>query len=271
MTTENAIDTIIAASTEAQSPVDNSEQAQTADAPQDAEKAQEAEAPETPEQRLEKLEKALARKNKAIDKRTALFKYEREQREKLERELQELRGTKAEPKDELKPENFETVEDYVNALADAKVKAALNEGKVKQEQEREQSEKARYQAEKAENFAAKADEFRSKIADFDTVISDAADETLAPHVQEALLEADSGPLVAYLIAKDGLFDKLNSLSPTRAAIEIAKLEAKAEALITKPAPVSKAPAPMKPNRGTAPGTKDITQMSGKELRELWGI
>jgi len=68
---------------------------------------------------------------------------------------------------------------------------------------------------------------------------------ISGHVVDALMDADAGPALAYHLAKNpAVAERLNAMTPTRAAIELGRLETTLAAPATK-AP-SNAPEPIKP-------------------------
>lgn len=88
-------------------------------------------------------------------------------------------------------------------------------------------------------------EARATISDFDSVMEKAQDISVAPHVAEAVLDSGRGPEIFYHMAQNPeLAERLNGLSPTRAALEIGRIEAQ----LTAPAGrrQSQAPAPITP-------------------------
>jgi hypothetical protein len=256
MTTEHAVES--ASSVEETQPEIQETQSENTEA--QAEAPPEA-APETPEQRAEKLAKALDRKNRAIGKRTAELHAERNQRLALEKRIQELEAPKV--KTTLKAEDFETVDEYFEAKAKAIAEEKINEFKSSSDREKDEQKEAEYKTQRSQGFTEKTEKVRETLPDFDKVIEESADEYISEHVQEAILEADNGPLVAYYIAQENLFDSLNRMSPAKAAIEVARIEAKAQALLQKP--VSKTPAPLPSNKGTAAGGRSLESMSARDL------
>jgi hypothetical protein len=101
------------------------------------------------------------------------------------------------------------------------------------------------QNERKAHYAERLAETRATIADFDAVMEAAQDITVAPHVADAVLDSERGPEIFYHMAQHPEFaERLNGLSPTRAAMEIGRIEAQ----LTAPAGrrQSQAPAPITP-------------------------
>ena len=82
---------------------------------------------------------------------------------------------------------------------------------------------------------------------------------IAPHVVDTLLDSESGPELAYHLAKrPETVKRINALSPLSAARELGRIEA----TLSNPAapqikPASKAPAPITPVRSSAPAAVDL--------------
>lgn len=199
-----------------------------------------------------------------------------------ERDYWRQRAEAAEKKPEQKAEkpkveDFENYGDYVEALADFKADEkvkANNEARDKQDAERRSSE------ERAKSWTEKANDAAKRITDYHDVMS-ASTVPVAPHVVEALRESDRGPELAYAIAKDpSVADKLNDMSPHRAAIELGRMESKLPAVSAEPdpeeestadeppTPVGKkptsAPAPMKPITRGSSTPKPLEKLSMDE-------
>jgi len=133
-------------------------------------------------------------------------------------------------------DQFEDYGDYVKAIArwevaqttktiarDAALGAAQNERKA--------------------NYAERLAETRQAIPDWDEVMAKAENVEVLPHVAEAVLDSERGPEIFYHMAQNpGFAERLNGLSPTRAALEIGKIEAS----LTAPRRQSQAPAPITP-------------------------
>ena len=146
---------------------------------------------------------------------------------------------------------FESVDDYVEAMADWKLGQ-----RDQQAQQQQQARQAQTMAEKTENFYSEA----QKIPGFDR---EAFDELpLTRHIAEALIDSDApAKLMAHMAAHPEEVERIAGLSPARQAAEIGKLETK---LASAPK-VSNAPAPIKPigTRGSSTNS-DPSRMSMDE-------
>jgi hypothetical protein len=209
----------------------------------------------------------------------------RMQSERRARELEEelssfkAKAPQAQPREdaEPKPSDFKDAVEYTNALVDWKVKQKLNEREQQQQQQREADERnARIQTWNERQEAAKAE-----IDDYEDVVG-AADVPIRPYLQEAIVESEIGPRLAYHFAKNPAeLERLNKLSPDSALRELGKLETKFEKSsasseptpveITKRAtspPVSRAPAPIEPIRSVSASqvSKDPAMLSFDDYR-----
>lgn len=115
----------------------------------------------------------------------------------------------------------------------------------------------------AKLYAERAVEAKSDIPDFDQVLNAVRGEDVRADVADFIRESEKGPFLAYHLAKNpGQIRALNGLSPTQAARELARIEARLS--IPTPKKQTSAPAPMKPVAGGAAPSADISKMSMEE-------
>ncbi|CAB4184091.1 hypothetical protein UFOVP1362_47 [uncultured Caudovirales phage] len=179
----------------------------------------------------------------AIGKRLA-----REQR-KWEREARQAEAPKPVPVEHVKPEQFTTTEEYVEALTTSKAQQIV-----------QQQQFAKQQQELLGNYHDKEEDARSKYEDFEQV----AYNPKLPITQvmaQTIQASDNGPDIAYYLGTNPKeADRIARLAdPFLQAKEIGKLEAKiASEPITKR--TSSAPAPISPvtARGGHSGGYDTT-------------
>lgn len=166
------------------------------------------------------------------------------------------------PEGKPKPDQFETVGDYFEALADWKAETKLAERDRKTE---EASTRTR-QAEHAKTWGNREAEARTRYSDYDEALAE--DVRISRSMHDMILESDVGPDVAYWLGKNPVeAQRIASLSPTAAAREIGKIEARV-APPDKPAVVvrsaSSAPAPISPVSKAAKTEADPDKMSADE-------
>ncbi len=195
--------------------------------------------------------------------------------EKAERELEELRKGKSGPaseKDSKEPkaEDFKTVGEYAEALAEYKVEKKFAERDAQRAKEAQET--AMKQAQEAHFKRVEAT--AKEIPDYAEVI-EASDIDLPPHMAVYVAESPLGPKLGYHFAKHPEdFDRISKLSPIRAIAELGKLEDRIEKPKAKEkepdadAAVSRAPSPIKPLEGSSAAVqKDPAKMTIQELRE----
>ena len=164
----------------------------------------------------------------------------------------------ADPSEKPNPDKFGSYDEYVEALADWKADQRVAESFKRRDAERSQAAEARAAEAKAQAWAERQSEFREATPDYDAVVGKSAVQ-IAPHVVDTLLDSESGPELAYHLAKrPETVKRINALSPLSAARELGRIEA----TLSSPAapqikPASKAPAPITPVRSSAPAAVDL--------------
>jgi hypothetical protein len=171
---------------------------------------------------------------------------------------------------EPRPEQFEDYGQYTKALARYEAQqlfAQRDQEQSKTAQERAQQAEQQAQAARTEAWAERQAVVRTTVPDYDTVMASAANVHVSAAVQDALLDSDRGPELAYHLAKNPAeAQRLNGLSPRQVDREIGRLEERLpKPAAPKPA-VSKAPPPGRPlGAGTSQNT-DPSRMSMDEYR-----
>jgi hypothetical protein len=177
----------------------------------------------------------------------------------------DARATAAKPK----VEDFQTYEDFVEALADWKAdqKATARAGEVKKEiDDRLAAERqadvdqatARAQQQILTSYAARVDEFRKTHPDLNAALEQVdSDEYVVPPMMRAhILQSDIGPALQYHLAKNpDDFRRIAALPPGPMLVQLGKLEARLDVATPGPtsaaAPVTRATPPIKPVGGSA--------------------
>lgn len=204
------------------------------------------------------------------EQKNAVAKRERERSErKSNREMQALRAefeaSKAPaPVADGKPvlSNFESYDDFTEALTDWKLDQRENASK----QKTQQAQSEQQFDDLKEKFATKQDEFRKSTPDYDDVVYEIEDYDFSNTLSIALLESDSSPAILHYLAThlDEL-DRLNSADERTLNRTLGRLE---EKLANTPKPIkqtSNAPTPITPlgaSRTTV--TPDVTKMTDAE-------
>lgn len=187
---------------------------------------------------------------------------ERQARQELETKVAELESklkptpvepVEADPKP--KPEQFNDMFEYAEALADWTA-----DKRFKEERAKEAAQKVEQERQKTmETWSNRVQDFRSKTPDFDDMVG-SADVTVSNEVRDAIFESDVGPQILYHLAENpDVAKKLQSMTAIGALRAIGKLEAKFEQPDVKPAAretavkTSKAPPPINPIKASANG------------------
>jgi hypothetical protein len=163
---------------------------------------------------------------------------------------------------------YERYEDYIEALTDFKTAQAYQ--RIQQETEQRQVQQ-RQQALQSE-WQSRVQAYKAQAPDFESVLSDAEDIQLSPALQQAILEHEAGPRLAYELAKDRkTLERIAKLPPASAIRELGKFEALNLNGDTKAPAISKAPPPISPvGTGSTKSTKSPDEMTHKEYR-AWRI
>lgn len=169
----------------------------------------------------------------------------------------QLAGKKPEPEapqavGEPTPDAFENYSDYVKALA-----------KYTYHQEKEQSEAQARNAEVSQSWEAKKTEARKEIKDFDDVVNYM--DTPSPAALAVMAESDHTAKIAYYLGThpDEL-SRLNTLPPAKAALEVARIEARFTAPPKPTRTSTAAPPPPTPVGGKGIPVVDESKLSDAE-------
>lgn len=219
---------------------------------------------ETPSEQTEdgSEAKADAAQDDGQEKETSSQRRRRQRREREERTRAAL--TDAEKRierleAELKrvkvpdPQSYDNNADYVADRAAAQSRKATLESQLDQERESVQGVQTESQSATAEEQAAVIEEGRTAYPDFDQVAL-SQDVRVTPAMAEAILEADASHEILYALGKDRKkAAEIAKLSPPAQVRAIARMEY--DLAKPKAPPQSKAPAPIKPVRGSGTAAK----------------
>lgn len=209
---------------------------------------------------------------KRINELTAKARAAERRAEILERELEARQQQPSTPAkqdvtDEKPMSNqFKTDEEYFEALAEWKLdqKLAAREQAAREESSRNRQQETRQKV--AYRVQGQIEAGRGKYSDFDEKVMQNQGLAITPSMVEALSEFDAGEDITYYLA-DHLDEAADiaSMSPTRQAIALGRIEAK---LASKPPAktVSAAPAPVgsQLNGGASPSKADPSKMTDAE-------
>lgn len=202
---------------------------------------------------------ALNRKNKQINK--------------LRAELQALKAKQAEvprtpePK-RINPDDYDTMEQYLNDLADAKAESRLQQSQADMQKQQLTEQQAALEAQRLKYVEEQAHEVAQTLTDLPQLWNQNAKvlDSLPAAVEDIFYSIDNPVAAVYVLAKEGKLESLLYANPTVAAYEIINAQNKGMELLSKPQTrQSQAPQPISKARGTGTPSKSIKQMSGKEL------
>jgi hypothetical protein len=167
--------------------------------------------------KFEKKINKLHRQKKEAEERANYYKQQ----------LAEYNKQSSVKKPELKRSDFNSESDYIDYVTDQKVNGALTNQQVQQME---------YQRNLAENQARTA-KWQSTVANYSNELPDfvevvgSSDAALSGDTQEAIIESDVGPKVAYYLAKNpNEVQKLNTLSGRAFDRYFIRLENKVESM-----------------------------------------
>lgn len=167
-----------------------------------------------------------------------------------------------------RPDDFDTQEDYIEALTDWKTDQKFQDFEKGQERKSIQKKENDF----VKNWESKVETFKETREDFEDVIEDVSHLVFSKTKLTALMESDVGPQLMYEIAKDEeLAQKISEMSDTAAIREIGRIEGRLISPTPKVKTKSKAPKPITPiGGGGGKVKKDLysSTLSQKEYEAL---
>lgn len=185
---------------------------------------------------------------KRIDELTANWRNEQREKEWLRQQYEMLQKQVQAPQQPTAPakapegrpsiDQFEDVNDYVEAVTDWKLKQADSLREASSKQEREQ----RAQQEVVSKINQQIDKARQKYSDFDDVVLNNPSLPIPQHIAATLADMDGGMDVAYHLGMNpDAAQRIASLPPGRQLVELGKIEA---ALASNTRKTTSAPPPV---------------------------
>lgn len=166
------------------------------------------------------------------------------------------------PSQAPKLEQYNSIEEYLDALADHKASQKFDhlakEREAKESQTRQQNEAAKLH----EGYTKQTEQARQAYEDFDDVVQD-PDLPISQAMAEAIMRSSNGADVAYYLGKNpDQAARIASLDPFSAAVEIGRIAA----TVVRPQPrkTSNAPPPIQPVGARATPVTDPDKMSTDE-------
>ena len=225
--------------------------------PEESEQAEkEAEPEKTEESEAQDDEHSLPNGvKKRIDKITRQ-KYEAvAEANRLKAELEQMRAQLAPKQKEPDISDFDTFDDYTEALAEYKYNQKT-QAQAQQYNQQAQAQKV------AQEWQSKVEKVRAVAPDFDEAFANVAEITFAQSTLDAVAGHEKGAEIAYLLGKDPVKAyQIASLPPIQQLMAIGEIAAKSS--LTKPKTVTSAPPPVKPVSGKS-SIVDPNSLSIKE-------
>jgi len=145
--------------------------------------------------------------------------------ERLRRAAEPPAPATPEPSGKPRLEQFETYEEFVEALADYKAEERI--AADRRAREAEQQDRARVEAQQA--YAQRESAARSEMPDYDAVVN-RPDLPVSPVMVETIYESNVGPQIRYYLGQHPEeCRRIATMPPARAAREMGKIEARLEA------------------------------------------
>lgn len=236
-------------------------------------------------------------KPSGVEKRVSELTYHRRQAERREAKAQEeaaywrgiaegrggAQGTPQgqQPAKDVPPkhEDFRTYDEYIGAVAEHRLQAAMAKYAEKNRRDAEARHAETHQQEVHAGFAQRAEAFRETNPDFDYQgLAQDPDLAISTHMADAIHNLDDGPAILHHLSNNKKeAQRIYGLAPARQIYEIAAISHRlANPPAPKPRPASTAPAPIKPLTGAAKAVEGLTDgmstaqwmaQRGKEVRK----
>lgn len=240
--------------------------------------AHEAEPQETPEDKLQRLERDVAGKQKAIDRKTAAYHALQKKHDEQRTEAEKLSELIKKQTPDVEPviDNFETHEDYVEALVDYRSKAKMAEYQQNLSQQQEQMRQAKVMQDRQSILqgqeAAYMDinpSYASAKAEVQGYLSSLGgiDPSVENAVIEQLYRGNVAEVTDYFGANNGEnleeLGRISKMTPPEAAVELYKIQQRVSSSPQTKQKTTK-PTPVKVSRGKSSTSKPVSKMSGKD-------
>ena len=237
------------------------------------------------EEKLEKLERDVAGKQKKIDRQTAAY---RKQQEALDRQKQEYEKVTSlleqqQPDKEPVIDDFETHDEYVNALVDYKAKAQVQQEReqmmLQQQQVQQQQimqERLSLRQQQEAEFMTENPLYKASAQEVDAFIQGINEAELPQGTTDAVLtqlyQGNVPEVIDYFGSNDGEnleeLGEITRMTPPEAAVAIYKIQQKlSNAPAVKKETKPKTKPVDKPPKGNASGKKPLHKQDGKGVMD----
>jgi hypothetical protein len=228
---------------------------------------------ETTEQKPEKVEDPIPKGvQKRID-RAVRQKYEAEARAKmLEERVAAMEARQYVPQQQQRQQDdgeptidkFDNFDEYVRAVADYRAEKKINQTLTEREKRQQAEREATERTKTVESWNKRIAAATAEMPDFEEVLA-SSDVVMTPPMQQAIMESDIGPKLAYYLANNPEeAEKIAGMSPIGAIRTLGRIEERLAN--SKPAvKTTDAPPPIKPIGASAAVSKDPSKMSDAEF------
>lgn len=176
--------------------------------------------------------------------------------------------TQPAPKEAPKADNFQSYDEYMQAVLEHKMEEKLQGFEQNQQLTQQQRQQQEWVAKREVEISQQAVEFIKQTPDAQALLTAYAPilDDAPIQIQELFLQSENPSLAFYNLAKAGQIEELIQSSPARAAIMIGR----AEAQPAKPQ-VTKAPTPLTPARGGVNTERNLANLSFEELKKEFNL
>lgn len=234
---------------------------------------------ETVDEKVDRLERDVAGKQKAIDRKTASHHAQQRKIDEQKMELQKLAQSIEEKKPQVEPsiDDYETHDEYNDAVKDFIKKTAKAEAQSEMlaEQRQIQQEqivagRTKLRQEQEVEYMADNPKYKMASNEVESYINGLVD--VGYEVMEAvasqLYDGNVPAVIDYFGSNDGEhlveLGDISRMSPPRAAVEIYKIQQKLLASPTKKETKPKT-TPVKTEKGSTKSAKPLSKQSGKDV------
>lgn len=248
-------------------PIENPTPVDDSTAELQQEPAEPAEQPEAkPEKTFsqEELDKIVQKRLAKESRRVARMAEIEAENRFLKQQMEAAKPQPEQPQGKPSVEQFDSYEDYLDALSDWKVEQKLSGFQQQTQKQSEEAQRQRQVQEFESRKQAKIAEGAAKYPDFNDVVSENPDLTITPVMAEVMLESEMFADLAYHLGNNpDEAMRIARLHPAAQAREIIKLESKVN---TPPKP-TQAPPPIVPSGQKAQAKKDPADFTDREWAE----
>lgn len=209
----------------------------------------------------------IVSKEKARVERKIQRDIQREIDQRIEERLKAQTPEKVEEPSKPRPDQFQTTEEYVEAVAEWKADELLKKRIEVAQREHQERARAQHHEQVLTTFKEREHAAKAKYEDFEEVAYDPS-LPITPAMAQVIQESDLGPEVAYFLGKNPKdAERISRLSPFLQAKELGRIEDKIASTPAAPKP-SKAPEPISPISRPAPVRDYVDTTDPKSLEKL---